>query len=63
MKDYLGQHRWVNLFPKNPTQTRYLRFLQTPQGELKSSFTDSMLYFEKSMEKYKTVYEKSIGDL
>ena len=40
MKDRLGKAKWWNAPIKNPTQTRYLRFLKTPTGKLKSQFTD-----------------------
>lgn len=50
--------RLINLAPHNPIQTRYLRGMIQPSGELKTSFTDSVIRFEKAMEKYETVYEK-----
>jgi len=62
MKDYLGD-RLRNVFPANPIQTRYLRFLQTPRGKLKSGFTAAVEYWNKVQERRKTVYEKYIGDL
>jgi len=35
------EDRWKNLFPRNPTQTAYLRFLKTPEAGVKSRFTES----------------------
>lgn len=39
MKDRLKQSKWINRFPNNPTQTQYLRFLESPGKVLKSAFT------------------------
>ena len=50
--------RLINVFPQNPIQTRYLRFMKQPSGELKSSFTDAVERFELVMKTYETVYDK-----
>lgn len=50
LKDVLGDAKWDNLPVKNPTQNRYTRFMETPYGELKSSFTDFSDNFAKHME-------------
>jgi len=63
MKDYLGRSKFENIFPLNPIQTRYLRFLQTPRGNLKSGFTAAREYWDKMQERRKTVYEKYIGEI
>ena len=38
MKSRFNENKWWNLFPQNPTQTAYLRFKESPSGELKSLF-------------------------
>jgi len=43
-KDFGGlgrfnENKWWNRFPKNPTQTAFLRFKESPAGELKSMFS------------------------
>lgn len=40
MKDYLRQSVWWNEFPKNSTQTAYLRFLKTPDAPLPNPLKD-----------------------
>jgi len=40
MKDRLERHRFWNVPPRNPTQTRYVRFLKMPGGKLKTRFTN-----------------------
>jgi len=45
MKDRLTT-LW-NIFPHNPTQTRYFRFLKGPDSEIKTQFTESMSNFNK----------------
>ena len=55
MKDYLGQSRWWNEFPKNPTQTAYLRFLKTPKSGLPDPFKDRIGDVFKS-DRFKTTY-------
>lgn len=63
MKDFLGGHRWVNMFPGNPTQNRYSRFVKQPSGELKTRFNDSAKEFEKIMKnKLKTHYHDEVWD-
>jgi len=57
------KNRLINIFPQNPVQTRYLRFLTTPQGKIKTSFTDAVERFEKSMEEHKTIYDKYFGEI
>jgi len=43
----LNNARWRNLFPKNPTQTAYLRFMPKPTGEIKTLYTESVKKFNK----------------
>jgi len=46
-----------NIAPRNPTQTRYRRFLKMPGSELKTSFTDIQKDFEKHLnDRLKTHY-------
>ena len=48
-----------NIFPKNPTQTRYLRFLKTPDSEIKTMFTESVSNFnQKKKDLFLTKYSK-----
>ena len=57
------KNRLQNIFPANPIQTRYLRGMKQPSGELKSSFTDAVERFELVMRDYKTVYQKFLEPL
>jgi len=52
------KNRLHNIAPHNPIQTRYMRGMRQPNGELTSSFTDAVERFEMAMEEYKTVYDK-----
>jgi hypothetical protein len=38
MKDRLGVAWFINLPPRNPTQTIYTRFLRGPEAEIKTMF-------------------------
>jgi hypothetical protein len=49
MKDYLGTAKWINLFPRNPTQTDHIRFMVNPASPLKSGFTKSREEWDKAM--------------
>lgn len=57
------KNRLHNIAPHNPIQTRYLRGMKQPSGELKSSFTDAVERFEMAMKEYKTVYDKYMKPL
>ena len=57
------KNRLHNIAPHNPIQTRYLRGMKQPSGELTSSFTDAVERFEMAMEEYKTVYDKYMKPL
>lgn len=57
------KNRLINIFPQNPIQTRYLRFMKQPSGELKTSFTDAVERFDLVMRDYKTVYQKFLEPL
>jgi len=57
------KNRLINVFPANPIQTRYLRGMKQPSGELTSSFTDAVERFELAMEEYKTIYDKYMRPL
>ena len=62
MKDRLGKARFWNLAPKNPTQTRYTRFLLGPRGKIKTSYTDSLERFEMFKRRNETIYERMFGE-
>ena len=47
MKDYLKTSWWENQFPKNPTQTHYIRFFKSPENKLKTKFTESEEKFDR----------------
>jgi len=57
------KNRLHNIAPHNPIQTKYLRGMRQPSGELKTSFTDAVERFEMAMEEYKTVYDKYMKPL
>jgi hypothetical protein len=38
MKDYIGKHDFWNQPIKNKTQNKYVRFLTSPEGQLKSKY-------------------------
>jgi hypothetical protein len=40
-----------NIPPQNPTQTRYLRFLRSPEGRLKTMWSEGMERFNQKMVK------------
>ena len=52
-----------NVAPRNPVQTRYLRFRTDPRGKLRSGFTDAVEGFEKAMKPRRTLYEEFFGEL
>lgn len=55
--DPLGEAKWWNLPVVNATQNRYTRFMETPYGELKSSFNNFSDNFTKHIENaLKSVY-------
>jgi hypothetical protein len=35
-----------NIAPRNPTQTAYTRFLKTPEGRMRTAFTDAQDAFQ-----------------
>jgi len=39
------KNKLLNIFPKNPTQTKYLRFLRGPRSGLQSSFSEARKKF------------------
>ena len=57
------KNRLHNIAPHNPIQTRYMRGMKKPSGELTSSFTDAIERFEMAMEEYKTIYDKYLRPL
>ena len=57
MKDRLGKAWFINLPPRNPTQTIYTRFLRGPEAEIKTSYTWSKKNFDDLMDNaLKTVW-------
>ena len=63
MRDALEKARWWNNPVRNKTQTKYMRFLRSPEADLTSSFTDAIEEFENFMKQRKTVYQKYMGDI
>ena len=57
------KNRLHNIAPHNPVQTRYMRGMKQPSGELKSSFTDALERFDLVMKDYKTVYDKFLHQI
>lgn len=52
-----------NIYPKNPTQTRYFRFLRGPDSEIKTQFTESVGNFnKKKKDLFLTKYSKFLGE-
>jgi hypothetical protein len=51
MKDRIRTDWFRNLAPRNPTQTRYRRFVRTPRAESMDAFSCSKRAFEKRMKK------------
>jgi len=58
----IKNNKFWNTFPKNPTQTKYFRFIKTPQAEIKTEFTESLDKLDKlqkDMSKLpKTIYSE-----
>jgi len=46
MKDRFKRNKLWNVFPRNPIQTRYRRFVKMPNGEFKSLLTESRKGFK-----------------
>ena len=63
MRDHIGWAKWWNSPIRNRTQTKYMRFLKSPEADLTSSFTDAIEEFENFMKQRKTVYQKYMGDV
>lgn len=53
MRDRLKRAYLDNLPGKNPTQTRFTRFLKTPTGQVKSAFTRASDKWERLSEGWK----------
>ena len=53
MKDRIGRAKFINLPVKNPTQTRYTRFMRMPYTRLESAFT-------RSEDKYRTLMNNAL---
>lgn len=51
MKDRIGDHRWWNRPGKNPTQTRYNRFLKKPGSEIRTLYSDIKQEFSDTFDK------------
>ena len=63
MKDYLGEHKFKNVFPLNPTQTMDLRFLRTPESKITSAFSKSTESMQKARSGLKTRYTDLMDDV
>ena len=64
MRDRLKFSKWVNMPLRNPTQTRYRRFVKMPYGEMKSGFSESGERFKGVLKKalktrYSELWEES----
>jgi len=55
LKEY---SQFINLPPRNPTQTKYLRFLRKPSSGLKTPFTDAMKDFNNLKNLKKNYFDK-----
>jgi len=51
MKDRLRTSRWENMFPRNPTQFRYRRFVRGPNAAPNDAFTRSQKEFKRVLGK------------
>jgi hypothetical protein len=51
VKDRLRTAWWRNLFPKNPTQQSYRRFVRGPGAQANDAFTKSQREFRKALGK------------
>jgi len=51
MKDRIRTAWYRNLAPRNPTQTRYRRFVRGPGAEMQDAFSQSKKAFTKRMKK------------
>jgi len=57
MKDRLGKSWFINLPPRNPTQTIYTRFLRGPEAEIKTMFSESKADWKnRSRNALRTIY-------
>lgn len=51
----INRSYWDNQFPKNKTQTMYLRFIKSPKSKIRSAFSDAQQeYQEKKTNLLKT---------
>jgi hypothetical protein len=51
----INRSYWDNQFPKNPTQTMYLRFIKSPQAKIQSAFSEAQKeYQEKKANRLRT---------
>ena len=63
MKDYLGEHKFKNMFPNNPTQTIDLRFLKTPESKITTAFSRSTERMQQAKKGLKTYYTDLMDDV
>jgi hypothetical protein len=61
----LGADKLRNVFPKNPTQTVYSRFLKSPESDLETQFSKTERAFRRRFieTKLKTIYSEYLEPL
>jgi hypothetical protein len=47
MRDILKSSWWENLFPQNPTQTRYDRFMKGPGTPIRTDYDEALERFDR----------------
>jgi hypothetical protein len=54
-----AKSKFINLFPNNPTQTKYRRALKTVSGNMETDFSRRQEAFKK---KWRNLYEEGLDD-
>ena len=57
-----SRSKWVNIFPRNPTQIDSLRFNKMPYGEMNTAFTKSKSDFKKKKDSRKVIFDSMKED-
>ena len=64
MRNYLESPYFLNIFPRNPTQTRYIRFMKQPWSPLTSDFDRIKQEWDRAMrEVWRTRYLEEAKDV
>jgi len=58
----IKNNKWWNTFPKNPTQTQYLRFLKSPKAKFGTQFEKSLEDFDKKMKEINNPIKTEYSD-